>query len=397
MKQVYSFKKLYGENQVFDKQSLIVEDGKFGDIVKNDPADNKTVIDYSSYTIIPGIIDIHNHGIMGYSATCSRMDELHGYTKGLAGTGVTGVLATTQELDSMSMVADFIHNEKNNGAEILGIQAEGPYRAEKYMGASKGFVWEKPSLEYTKRMWDAAKGELKYMSISTELDNLDESIEFLKEKNVVLACGHTGCRYEEMRQGIAKGIKSASHFGNSMRPIHQRDAGTWGALLLDPNVYLELNADHVHVCKETIDIFFRIKNLDRFILISDSSELAGLPKGRYFARGRERNIGADGSVYLDDGTISGGGKSVLCGIKNLVDIHGLPLETVLNLSSKNPAELFNIYDHKGSIKSGKDADFVIIDGDFNVIATYVGGVKVYDSSNAQPLYNKDMKNLLSVS
>lgn len=394
MMQAYSFAQCYTEDGIIENKFLLVEEGKI--LGFTDEIDYSLVqfFDHHHEVLIPGVIDIHNHGYMGFSATCADEAELNAYSLALASAGVTGVLATTQELDTIERVALAIEKNAFLGTRILGIHAEGPYRAEKFMGASKGFVWPKPSLEHTQKMWEASHGHLRYISISTELDNLDESIRYLLEKKVRLACGHSDCTYTQMREGIEKGITSVSHFGNALRPIHQRDAGAWGALLLDPNIYLEIIADHKHVVKETLEIFLRVKDLNHFVLISDQSELAGLPAGRYFARGKERIIESDGFIHLDDGTLSGSGMTILQGAKNLVREHFIPMEKVVPLFSRIPAKLFVWEKTKGSIAVGKDADFVFIDSDFKVVRTVVEGKSVYDKKENKILHNTAMKKIV---
>lgn len=388
----YRCKKLYSENKTYDESYLLVDNGKIISVLEQMPEHMK-VEDYGDCMIIPGIIDIHSHGRLGYSATCKDKEELFGYTKAIAASGVTGVFATTQELETMTRVADVIDSKEIHGARILGIQAEGPYRHPKYMGASKGFDWPKPSLEYTKKMWEAAKGRLRYMSISTDIDGLDESIAFLKEKGVILAAGHTDATFKQMNEGFQKGIRTISHFGNAMRQIHQRDAGAIGACLLNPHILCEIICDHVHVASEVLDIYFRVKDFHEFILVSDSSELAGMKKGRYYARGKERIVSEDGRILLDDGTISGSGKTIVYGIINLIKEHGFAMEDCLSMGCYNPAKLFGLEKSKGSIKEGKDADFVVLNSNYEVVATYVEGNKEYDCQIDIDLQNPKMINL----
>lgn len=393
MTEAYYLKKVYTEEETAENVYVIIEDNKFIGIEK-ELNRKMTVHDFSDYTAIPGIIDIHSHGCMGYSATCKDTKEVYGYTKAVAATGVTGVFATTQELDTMAVVADVINSNVVKGARILGIQAEGPFRHPKYMGASKGFEWPKPSVEYAERMVEAAKGHLKYMSVSTDIENIEEVIKYLLEQGIRVAAGHTDADFEEMKRGIKMGATSVSHFGNAMRPLHQRNGGCIAACLLDENIILEIICDHVHLAPEVIDLYFRVKDLEHFILISDSSELACMPEGRYFARGKERIVTKDGNIVLDDGTISGSGKYILYDMKNLIFKHHIPAEKVIRMASLQPAKYFNLDERKGSIKIGKDADMVIIDDDWNVVRTITEGNIAYDSFvDLNALLNPDMKNL----
>lgn len=393
----YYAKRIIGEDKEYNNAYLLVNEDKIVGI-KDNVDDNNEIIDYSEYTIMPGIFDIHSHGRFGYSSTSKNDEELFGYTKAMAARGVTTLLPAIMyepgELEAVSRIADVIDRNETHGARILGIHAEGPYRAKEYMGASKGREWPLPSKEYTEKMLEASKGHLKYISISTELPNIYESMEIFKENGVILAAGHTGVNFEEMNQAIKFGVKTISHFGNAIKFIHQRDANAVGAVLLNDDVLIELICDHRHVCKETIDIFMRFKDYNHILLMSDSNELAGLPQGKYFARNKYRIVDEFGNINLEDGTLSGSGRDILFGIENMVKYHNVPIVNAVRMGGYNQAKLFGYLDFIGSIKEGKNADFFIMNDSWEVIKTYREGQEIYDINEKDRLYNPEMKLVL---
>jgi len=386
----YYAKKIIGEDREYHNAYLIVDQDKIADI-RETADDCDEVTDYSDYTIMPGIFDIHSHGCFGYSGTNRDYDEIFGYTKAMASRGVTtmfpAIMYEPGELEAVKRVVDVIESDRPQGARILGIQAEGPYRAKEYMGASKGRVWPEPSEEYTRKMLEVSGGHMKYISISPELPNIYESMEILRENGVIIAAGHTGVNYEEMNRAFAAGVKTISHFGNAIRMVHQRDANAAGAALLNDDILIELICDHRHVCKETVDIFMRFKDTDHILLISDSSELAGLPKGKYFARNKYRYVDENGIIRIEDGTLSGGGKGLLYGIENMVKHHNVSLVDAVKMGGYNQAKLFGYQDTIGSLRKGKNADFFIMDDNWEVIRTYREGKEIYDIKDKDSLYN----------
>ena len=389
----YYAKKIIGEDAEYCNAYLIVDNDKIVDI-KDSVGDDVEIIDYSNYTIMPGIFDIHSHGRFGFSSTNKDYDELFGYTKAMAARGVTSMFPAIMyepgELEAVKRIVDVIERNEAHGARIIGIHAEGPYRAKEYMGASKGREWPEPSKEYTEKMLEVSKGHMKYISVSTELPNIFESMEIFKKNGVIIAAGHTGINYEEMNKAIQAGVKTITHFGNAIKFIHQRNANAVGAVLLNDDVMIELICDHCHVCKETIDIFMRFKDFNKILLISDSNELAGLPQGKYFARNKYRFVDEAGNITIEDGTLSGSGRDILFGVENMVKYHNVSLVDAVKMAGYNQAKLFNCLDTIGSLKAGKNADFFIMDDSWQVIKTYREGEEIYDIKNKNSLYNPKM-------
>ncbi len=389
----YYAKRIIGEDLEYNNSYLVVDKDKIVDITKTIDG-NTEVIDYSDFTIMPGIFDIHSHGRFGYSSTNKNYDEIFGYTKAMAARGVTtlfpAIMYEPGELEAVKRIVDVIENKKAQGAKILGIHAEGPYRAKGYMGASKGRQWPEPSIEYTQKMLEVSKGHLKYISISPEVSGIYESMEILKANGVIIAAGHTGVNYEQMNEAFEAGVKTITHFGNAIKFIHQRDANAVGATLLNDDIMIELICDHRHVCKETIDIFMRFKNISQILLISDSNELAGLPKGKYYARNKYRIVDERGDITIEDGTLSGSGRDILFGIENMVKYHNVSLVDAVKMGGYNQAKLFGYLDMIGSLRKGKNADFFIMDDGWEVIQTYREGEEIYNIDDKNNLYNSSM-------
>lgn len=332
--------------------------------------------------VIPGIIDVHSHGYLSWSAKTINKNEIKGLSKILPSIGVTSTLATTtawkeEEYHMLSSIADAIE-EGCEGAKILGIHMEGPfYNPDKHNATPRKEVIP-PTIEKAESYWKEARGYLKYMTIAPEVEGAIDVIQFLSEKGVVIGAGHTYATREELKKGIEAGVKVSIHTGNAMRQIDRREIGAMGAALLDKDIYCEIICDLFHLSKEMLEIMFRVKkDLSKFVMISDSDILSGIDPGIYYAFGKNIHIHVDGRILLDDGTISGSSKYVLYGIKNLVEKLHMDLEKVVPMFSLNPATLMGIQNKKGSLKIGKDADIVILDENFEVQNTFVEGKCCY--------------------
>lgn len=375
---------------------LIVEDEKFSSF---QPKENnlKADRDFSGYRIIPGIIDTHNHGYFGYDLLRGKSEafNLTGYLKALASCGVTGIFPTCDtDIETIEKVANYSDPEKKTPI-ILGIHLEGPWGArvgEK--GVNTGYP--KVDMKLAEEFLKAASSKLKLIDIAPEVEGAIEAIDFFVKNGVTVGAYHTNANYAQASAGIDAGITVATHLGNVMTGLHHRDIGTLGACLMRDEVDCEIICDGLHVCLEMIELYFKVKDYSRFIMISDNVSFAGLPEGKYKGMSDDPKsdrqfiyINDEGFILSDSGRLSGSSKPVIYGIKNLVEKLNIPLETVIKMSSLNPARKYGFEKEKGSIKIGKDSDFVVIDDDYQVIATYCQGNKIYDIKDNKILYNED--------
>jgi N-acetylglucosamine-6-phosphate deacetylase len=371
-------KKTIKSNRIYTQEGLIsgtiIIDGTRIEGITDSSTEQ---IDYGNHRIIPGIIDVHNHGIAGISIS-NKAEELKKYTKALTKVGVTGVLPTIAHHMKPVQITQDISSAKRHGARLLGIHSEGPYLNPKQYGAgirADGSTLEipKPTVKAIENLYEQSGRYLKYITIAPEIVNDKAVFDFLKSKNIVIAAGHTEMSYTRFQEAVKDGVTVTTHTGNAMRGINHREVGTLGAALLCDKVFCELIADFIHICPEMIKIMFKVKNPDLFVLVSDSIPLAGMPPGVYDMLGCKLTLTDDGRVLTEAGRLAGSSKHVLSGIENLVEKMGIPMETTLKMTGTNPAKLLGIDDKKGSIAIGKDADLVVIDDAYNVIATYVEG------------------------
>lgn len=348
--------------------------------------------DFSGLRIIPGIIDTHNHGCYGFNmlAPSITSDEIDGYLKGLAAQGVTSVFATAGgSVDGIRALAEH-PGTVDGGARIMGIHSEGPWGSRV---GEKGVNTGYPAvdMDHAAKMVEAGGGKLKLVDIAPEVPGALDAIRYFKEQGITVGAYHTNANYAEANRGIDAGITVATHLGNVMTGLHHRDIGTMGACLTRPEVDCEVICDGLHISLEMIGIYFRIKDRSRFMMISDNVSYAGLPAGRYGgmsddARSDRKSIviTEDGFVLSETGRLSGSSKSVLYGIGNLTEKLGIPLEKVVLMSGLNPARKYGFADRKGSLAPGKDADFVVIDENYQVVETWREGTLIFDAAVDTP-------------
>ena len=401
MIKAFKSNRIYCEDGIYDGY-LLVEDEKvigFSDECLTD----YEVINFQDKRIIPGIVDTHNHGTYGYlleDITVNGKAHVKGYLKSLASQGVTGVFPTCSSFSdfpscSIAMLKTIaeVAEEDNDGATILGIHSEGPWLKRAGEKGGKVIVPD-VDIDVAKKMVLDSNGWLKLVAVSPEIVDIKDTLDFFKTKGIILAFAHSDMYYKEATEAIKGNLTVATHLGNVMTGLHHRDVGGLGACLLNDDMTYEIICDGHHVSLEMLRIFFMIHDYDRFMMISDSSGMAGAPVGRYvgYKPGMTMNIAEDGYVTSDEGRVCGSSKSVLYGTGNLVEKLDIGLEDVIKMSSLNPCKKYGFDKEKGSLKMGKDADFVVIDEDYSALYTYVKGKKVYDHLVDTDLLNYETLN-----
>ena len=385
--------RIYFEDRV--RSGYLVVEGKkivgfLDDRVKVDD-----YVDYSEYRIIPGIFDTHNHGTHGYNPSAS-MNDIKGYVKGLAANGVTNVFATVAYMegtDNYKRLVEAINSELD-GATILGIHSEDTNRLGHRVGEKGIPIGEFPiDMKLVKDTWENSEGTLKLCGIAPEKENADEAVEYLNSKGVKVAFMHSEASYKEAMDAFNKGgFFVSTHTCNVMRGIHHRNMGGLGACLLDEDLYNEIICDFMHVSPEMLQLIFKVKpDMSKWFMISDNVQVAGAPVGKYRNDNsvRYRTVTEEGFCLEDTGRLSGSTKPVLYGIGNLVEKLHMPIETVLKMAALNPCVAYGYGEEKGSIKLGKDCDIAVITDDYQCVATYANGRKVYDRDVDTDIFNPD--------
>lgn len=398
--------RIYTEDGLLDGW-MRIENGKIIQLGKGEKED---ATNFGDLRVIPGIFDTHIHGTQGYTmweeGEGGDIDfQLDGFLKGVASEGVTLVLPTLFSatgdgegaLDVLKKTADRV-GKPQNGANVAGVHFEGPYLNRV---GEKGLRPKTPTinLDFVRQAIEAGGGHLRLMGLAPELPQSYELIKLLTKNGVIAAFTHSDCNSSQAFAAFDQGITVATHLCNVMTGIHHRDVGGLGASLLDERVSCELICDGLHVSNPMIEIVMRAKPHEKLMLISDCTGYSGAPSGTY-----QGFLGHSGEVIVDDlgfvrepgGRLRGSSKPVLYGIWNLVENIGLEIEDALRMAALVPARKYGFGDKKGSLKIGKDADFVVISDDYKALETYVEGRRVFErASEGDQIFNQQMlKHLL---
>ncbi|WP_203333739.1 N-acetylglucosamine-6-phosphate deacetylase [Planococcus beigongshangi] len=336
-------------------------------------------IDGRGSIALPGFIDIHIHGADGADFMDGSESAFAKIAQALPREGTTSFLATTMTQATgkiqQAIDAGFRYLSKTQcgkGAEFLGYHLEGPFIAPEKAGAQPRDFIQKPSVESIEQWFGKKLEHLKIVTLAPERDSQNLVIKHLADKGIIMSAGHTIATQQEIQTAIEHGLTHLTHFGNAMRGLHQREIGVIGAGLLHDQLYCELIADGIHVSDDMMKLMMKVIGPDRLLLITDSMRAKGLADGIYTLADQQVKVSGD-KATLEDDSLAGSLLKMNEGIKRLRLLSDLSLHEVMKMSSVNAAKRLGIFDRKGSIEEGKDADIVILNEAFDVRYTICRG------------------------
>ena len=369
-------------------QFIRIEDGKIKAV--GNQADlpsefqDEVIRTESSDVIVPGFIDVHIHGANGSDAMDATTDAIQNMASSLPKEGTTAFFPTTmtQRREAIERALEnlnsYIKNDNGPGkAEVAGIHLEGPFVNPKRKGAQPGEYVIPPSVDVFDRWFELSGRTIKLVTLAPERDGGLELVRHLKELGVIPSIGHSDADYVEVKAAVEAGASHITHLYNGMKGLHHREPGTAGAALLLDELHVEIIADGFHIRPEMIDLAIRLKGLDKVVLITDAMRAKGLKDGKSELGGQTVYV-SNGKATLEDGTLAGSILKLNHGVKNIMDFAGLSLPEAIKLATENPAREFGLYDRKGSIAPGKDADLVVLNAEYEPVLTLCRGETAFD-------------------
>ncbi|GAA3301916.1 N-acetylglucosamine-6-phosphate deacetylase [Streptomyces cinereospinus] len=337
------------------------------------------MVDLSGHWVVPGFVDLHNHGGGGASFTSGTVEEvLRGIrTHRLHGTTTLVASTVTGDMDFLTYRAGLLSELAEQG-EIAGIHFEGPFISPCRKGAHSEALLRDPQPADVRKLIDAARGRARMLTLATELPGGIDSVRLLVEHGVIAAVGHTDATYEQTVQAIDAGATVATHLFNAMPALGHRAPGPVAALLEDERVTVELINDGTHLHPAVLELAFRHAGADRVAFITDAMDAAGFGDGRYLLGPLEVEVSEGVARLVEGGSIAGSTLTQDRAFKRAVTVDRLPVEDVVRALSANPARLLGMDDRIGSLEPGKDADLVVLDAHFDLKGVMRRGEWVLD-------------------
>jgi N-acetylglucosamine-6-phosphate deacetylase len=337
----------------------------------------------SDNTAVPGFVDVHIHGAGGHDVMEGSADGIAAVARTLARHGTTSFLATTvtaspdETCKSLEGIAQYIGTQRDADeslAEVLGIHFEGPFLSSARRGVHPTEWLKLPTAELLERFLKASAGNARLLTIAPELLGAMPCIDAARKAGVVVGMGHTDATYEQARVAIAHGVHHAIHVYNAMRPFSHRDSGVIGAVLTSPEVTAELIADGVHVDETAMRMLLQAKGAAGVILISDGISATGMPDGRYMLGKLEVTV-SGGVCRNSEGKLAGSTLTLDRALRNIVAL-GTPLADAVRMLTLNPATLLGVEFKKGALRTGADADIVLLDEGLQIAGVWARGAAI---------------------
>lgn len=332
--------------------------------------------------IVPGFIDQHIHGLLGYDTMDNSLEGLLIQSKGLLKEGTTSFFPTTMTSDvhTIDEVLNTIKRAKEEvkGANIIGAHLEGPFINEEKIGAQNPEKIQVLTVDNIKKIENL--DVIKMVTYAPELDKDYNFTKFLKENNIVGSVGHSNATTKEVLDAHKNGLKCFTHLHNGCSGYDHRNPGVVTAAYLLDDTNKEIIADGIHIDKYTLMSTYKNLGYDKINLITDAIRAKGMKDGIYDLGGLEVVKKGMEARLKSNGALAGSVLEMNQAIKNMHNLSECSLEEAFQMASFNQAKLFGL-DNKGYIDEGYDFDITCLDEELNVVEVYVKGERVYDKKN----------------
>lgn len=380
------------ENEVIDGY-VLTEDGKIADVGSGEPKYDDTaleVLDGKGLYLSPGFFELHTHGAGGSDFMDESPEDMLIAAMTHLKHGTTSILPTTVAASPEDMLRciDNFHTVKKSmksGANLIGLHMEGPYFSKEQKGAIDERYIRNPDPTEYKKMVEYADGAIARWSIAPELPGAMEMGDYLAENNILPSIGHSNAEYSHVLNAFQHGFTHITHLYSGMSTIVRKGGfrylGVTESAYAIEDLTVEIIADGCHLPPELLHMIYRIKGPDKVCLVCDSMRCAGTNQKESVLGGKNSGnkvIIEDGVAKLPDRTAFAG--SIATDDRLIRVMHydaGVPLYDCIKMMCLTPAKIMGLADKKGSIKPGKDADFVLFDNNITVKYVFVGGKNVF--------------------
>jgi N-acetylglucosamine-6-phosphate deacetylase len=351
-------------------------------------------IDVTGCYVVPGFIDVHVHGIEGLD-TLDGAGSVASIAARLVRYGVTAFCPTSVACapENLRRFLEHVRHTRvttaDRSARVLPAHLESNFINPDYRGAqpssclrvlhgsSEGSYSGRDVLDEIER----ARPDVGIVTLAPELPGGIELVRTLVAAGHRVSLGHSGADFDTAIAAIEAGARHATHLFNRMTPLAHRAPGLAGAVLSREDVAAELICDGFHVHPAMSRMAIAAKGPSRVMAITDATAAAGLAEGSTAQLGGQRIHVRRQAAFLDDGTLAGSTLTMNRAFATIVTRFGGSLVEAALMCATTPARELGLAG-LGVLAEGAIADVVVLDRQFEVLRTFVGGQPVWVNSAA---------------
>lgn len=373
----------------YEGGSILIEGDKIVEVLSKDDAKlqvyqcDKDIdfIDVHHQYIMPGLIDVHIHGAVGYDFDVADQSAVDAIAHHLVEDGCTGFLASLTALSQETTVRVLKRyaklQDQKEGAHFLGVHLEGPYLSQEYKAVMVAENLRNPIKQELDAMMLASNGRIKTMTVAPELPQMMEFIRYATTSRIKVFLGHSAASSKIAREGLQAGAVGFTHLYNAMSQHLHREPGMVTAAFINREAYVELIVDGYHVDPEVVLMTYRNKGAKTIVLITDAMLGKGMADGEFSFSGKQCLKVGNSVVVKETGRRAGSVIGLAHAIRKMVEITGCTANEIVQMACVNPAIIAQVTNTKGSLEVGKDADICIMDEHYVNQMTFVGGNLVF--------------------
>ncbi len=361
------------------ESALLVEGDRISDIVRADDARARAAeqVDLAGRLLLPGFVDVQVNGGGGVLFNdLPTVEGIRRIARAHARFGTTGFLPTLIS-DDLAVVATAIAAVDAAIAAgvpgVLGIHIEGPYLNERRKGVHNAAHFLELGREAVAMLSSLRRG-VTLLTLAPELATT-EALDQLAAAGVILSAGHTNATATEIETARRHGLRGFTHLFNAMSQLTPREPGAVGAALGDDESYCGMIVDGRHVDPRVLKIALRAKRRDRFMLVTDAMPPVGTSDSSFQLQGRIISV-ADGYCVDEQGTLAGTALDMSLAVRNAIAMLGVPASDAVRMAGEYPAQFLGLGASHGRLAPGCRADLLIADSGYNILETWIGGIRI---------------------
>lgn len=302
---------------------------------------------------LPGFVDLQVNGYLGIdfsgreltagscAEACRRV--LQTGTAAFLPTMVTSPPEVYER--NLPILAEVVERAEFRG-RLPGIHLEGPFisRQPGAVGAHNPRWVRDGDAGFLDRLLSLAGGRVRLLTLAAKVPGAEDVARAAVGRGVVVSLGHSLATAADVDRLAAAGATALTHLGNGVpNMLHRHENPIWAGLA-DDRLTAMLIADGHHLPPPVLKSMIRAKGVERTVVVSDASALAGMPPGRYGdPAGEQVVLEPSGRLHIPARQCLAGSSAVMMQCMNHLASLGLvTLEELLAIGFHNPLRLIGV-------------------------------------------------------